>query len=59
MNANTNTNIESSVNNMNTTTASRIMIFSTFSGLFIEENVVCKRVVKSIYTEVQDYDSLY
>src|SRR5260364_292504 len=42
---------------MNTATASEIMMSSTFSGPFLEENEVSGQVVKSIYAEDQVYDS--
>src|SRR5260364_292379 len=41
---------------MNAATASEIMMSSTFSGPFTEENKVSGQVVKSIYTEDQVYD---
>ena len=42
---------------MNAATASEIMMSSTFSGPFLEENEVSGWVVKSIYTEDQVYNS--
>src|SRR5260363_344614 len=42
---------------MNTATASEIMMSSTFSGPFLEENEVSGQVVKSIYAKNQVYDS--
>src|SRR5260363_369580 len=41
---------------MNAATASEIMMSSTFSGPFLEENEVSEQVVKSIYIEDQVYD---
>src|SRR5260363_429916 len=41
---------------MNAATASEIMMSSTFSGPFLEENEVSGQVVKSIYAEDQVYD---
>src|SRR5260364_101556 len=41
---------------MNAATTSEIMMFSTFSGPFSEENEISGQVVKSIYTENQVYN---
>ena len=41
---------------MDTTTTSKIMMFSTSCRLFLEENIVNRRVEKSIYAKDQYYN---